>query len=95
LTIEAVAVRICREDHDGTYAFVCPDCNLGHEKPASRRTLDLLVASGAAVTFWSVPVERLVDLSVGPLTHDHLLDFHDKLQDDAAMAIALGELVDD
>ncbi len=53
------------------------------------------MASGASVTFWSVPVERIVDLSVGPLTHDHLLDFHHKLQDDEAIAAALGALVDD
>ena len=95
LSIDAVSVRICREDHDGTYTFDCPECALRHEKEASRRTLDLLVASGASVTFWSVPVERLVDLGVGPLTHDHLLDFHDKLQDDKAIAAALGALVDD
>ncbi|MFT4597260.1 MAG: hypothetical protein ACI9TF_001508 [Paracrocinitomix sp.] len=95
LSIDAVSVRICREDHDGTYAFACPDCTQPHEKEASRRTLDLLVASGAAVTFWSVPVERLVDFGVGPLNHDDLLDFHDKLQDDTAIATALGELVGD
>jgi hypothetical protein len=95
LSIDAVSVRICREDHDGTYTFVCPDCERVHEKEASRRTLHLLVASGASVTFWSVPVERLVDLSVGPLTHDQLLDFHDRLQDDGAIATALGELVGD
>lgn len=93
LSIEAVSVRICREDHDGTYTFACPDCDSLHEKEASRRTLDLLVASGASVTFWSVPVERLVDLSVGPLTHDHLLDFQDRLQDEGTIATALGELV--
>ncbi len=95
LSIDAVAVRICREDHDGTYAFSCPECSMAHEKEASRRTLDLLVASGASVTFWSVPVEHLIAAGAGPLTHDHLLDFHDKLQDDAAIATALGLLVDD
>ena len=95
LAIDAVAVRICREDHDGTYTFGCPECGLTHEKEASRRTLDLLVASGAPVTFWSVPVENLVGADAGPLTHDHLLDFHDVLQDDAAIAAALGALVGD
>ena len=92
LAIEDVSVRICREDHDGVYAFHCPLCGEFHEKEASRRTLDLLVASGAEVTFWSVPVERLVDLAVGPLTHDHLLDFHRQLQDDDLIETALGEL---
>ena len=49
LSIEAVSVRICREDHDGSYAFACGDCAVSHEKEANRRTLDLLVASGASV----------------------------------------------
>ena len=95
LPIEAVSVRICREDHDGSYSFACTDCAVSHEKEASRRTLDLLVASGASVTFWSVPVESLVDRGVGPLTHDHLQEFHDQVQDDMAMATALGQLVGD
>lgn len=95
LSIEEVSVRICREDHDGTYAFTCLDCGLPHEKEASRRTLDLLVSSGSNVTFWSIPVERLVHDGLEPLTHDDLLDFHERLQDDRAMAEALGALVDD
>jgi len=85
LGIDQVSVRICREDHDGTYAFKCPTCETSHEKEASRRTLDLLVSSGADVTFWSIPVERLVHDDLEPLTHDHLLDFHEKLQDDGAL----------
>ena len=95
LSIEAVSVRICREDHDGTYTFACPDCSTSHEKEASRRTLDLLVASGAEVTFWSVPVESVVQTGLGALTHDDLLDFHELLCDDSAIESALGSLVDD
>ena len=95
LSIQAVSVRICREDHEGTYSFRCPSCDAMHQKEASRRTLDLLVASGAAVTFWSIPMERIVDAGIGPLTHDELLEFHDKLQDEAAVAAALGQLVGD
>ena len=74
------------------YTFSCPECGLSHEEEASRRTLDLLVASGAEVVFWSVPVEALVDTGLGPLTHDYLLDFHENLQDDALLGHALGEL---
>lgn len=92
LSIESVSVRICREDHEGQYSFNCPLCDTFHEKSASRRTLDLLVASGAEVTFWSVPIERLVDLAEGPLTHDHLLDFHRQIQDEALIEAALGDL---
>lgn len=93
LSIDDVAVRICREDHDGVYTFTCPECGLAHEKGASRQTLDLLVASGADVTFWSVPVENLVEPIQGPLTHDDLLDFHEKLQDDSVIQDALGSLL--
>lgn len=92
LSIDGLSVRICREDHDGLYTFSCPECGLLHEKEASRRTLDLLVASGAEVVFWSVPVEALVDTGLGPLTHDYLLEFHENLQDDALLGHALGEL---
>ena len=95
LPIDGVAVRICREDHDGTYSFACPDCSTEHEKEASRRTLDLLVASGAEVIFWSVPVERIVEHGLGALTHDDLLDFHQLLTNEDALADALGSLVDD
>ena len=95
LSINDVSVRICREDHDGVYTFICPDCGLSHEKGASRRTLDLLIASGAEVVFWSIPVEHLMTDGLGPLTHDDLLDFHEKLQDEAALEAAMGTLVDD
>lgn len=93
MSIDDVGVRICREDHDGVYTFTCPECGLPHHKEASRRTLDLLVASGAEVVFWSVPVERIVANDLGPMTHDHLLEFHERLQDDAGLETALGELV--
>lgn len=95
LSIDDVSVRICREDHDGTYSFTCPTCVTHHQKEASRRTLDLLVASGADVVFWSVPIERILEPNLGALTHDHLLDFHRKVQDDDLLAEALGALVDD
>lgn len=95
LTIDGVNVRICREDGEGTYLFDCPQCNRGHEKDASRRTLDLLVASGASVVFWSVPVETTVTPDLGPLTHDDLLDFHKLLANDGVVASALGALVGD
>lgn len=95
LTIDEVAVRICREDHDGVYTFTCPKCERSHEKQASRRTLDLLVASGADVVFWSIPIENIVDHGLGPLTHDDLLDFHEQLQDESLIESAFGDLVKD
>ena len=95
LTITDVVVRICREDAEGTYLFGCPTCGRRHEKVASKRTLDLLVASGASVVFWSVPVETIVTPDLGPLTHDDLLDFHKLLGETGVLESALGALAAD
>ena len=52
-------------------------------KDAEPRVVDLLLASGVAMTTWTVPAEireRPID---GPaLTHDDLLDFHHELSQD-------------
>ncbi len=95
LTIDAVTVRLCRDDGDHGYLFACPDCGAEHSKLAQRRTLDLLVANGAEVVVWSAPIERIVTTGLRPLTHDDLLDFHRLLCDDHATEAALGNFVDD
>lgn len=92
LAISGVSVRICRDRDEGTYQFDCPVCSQSHENAASRRTLDLLAASGAEVSFWSTPVERILNPNIGPLTHDELLDFHAFIGDDSRIEAALGHL---
>lgn len=95
LPVRDVEVRVCREDNDGVYRFVCPKCAKAHEKDATRRTLDLLIASGSQVIYWSVPMERIVESELGPLTHSHLVDFHKRLDNDEQFVAALGELFDE
>jgi hypothetical protein len=52
-------------------------------KPAEPRTIDLLVASGVAMTTWDLPAE-LRERPGGPkINHDDLLDFHQLLDDDS------------
>lgn len=93
LTTADVHVRVCTLDSQGTYSFRCPTCDMTVVKPAEARTVDLLVASGVSYTTWSPPLELTEPRgSGGPITHDELLDFHDQLEDDLALANALSAL---
>ena len=85
-------------DH-GIYAFTCPECQAEVSKPASRKTVALLLAAGVE------PVERdetpvrmlpMEDRNPNPsalaFTLDDLIGFHFLLEDDAAIAEGLGLL---
>jgi hypothetical protein len=90
LTTADVRVRICTADDQGTYLFRCPECSMTVVKAAEPRTLELLVASGVHVTRWDLPRELLESRPAGPpVSHDDLLDFHERLRDDWALAEAL------
>jgi hypothetical protein len=82
LTIDDVRVRVCVDDNQGTYNFRCPHCLMAVVKPAEPRIVDLLVASGVALSTWSLPAELYESRYGGPITHDDLLDFHSLLETD-------------
>lgn len=82
LTTEDMTVRVCADDHRGSYAFRCPECLMTVSKGAEPRIVDLLVSSGVRVEHWTLPLE-LQERPVGvPFTHDDLLSFHELLQSD-------------
>jgi len=95
LTVADVHVRICSTTSEGEYAFQCPSCTDTVTKQAESRTIDLLVASGVAVSTWAMPVERLIGGERSPITHDDVIDFHMMLSDDMVLAEALGALIDE
>lgn len=69
-------VRVCLDDDQGSYCFLCPGCSLAVAKEASSRIVDLLVSSGVRKEVWRLPAE-LTEPRVGPpIDHDDLLDFH-------------------
>ena len=85
-------------DH-GIYAFTCPECQAEVSKPASRKTVALLLAAGVE------PVEldeaevrmlpfadRIPDPAAPAFTLDDLIGFHFLLEDDVAIAEGLGVL---
>ncbi len=95
LTTDEVKVRVCTADNQGTYSFRCPSCRMTVVKPAEPRTVDLLVASGVAYSTWSPPLELSEPRGGGAaFTHDDLLDFHELLFDDGALADAMASLSD-
>lgn len=94
LTTVDVQVRVCSADNRGTYLFRCPTCAMTTVKVAEPRTVDLLVASGVRCTVWDLPAELVEARPLGAsLTHDDLLDFHERLADDRWVAAALDTLL--
>lgn len=95
LTVPQVEVRICSTTEEGEYVFDCPSCGQTVSKQAESRTLDLLAASGVQVVTWSMPVERVMEPTARPISHDDVLDFHVLLADDDEVSKQIGMLVDD
>lgn len=85
-----LVVRLCTTDSTGSYSFECPSCARIVVKVAEARTVDLLVAAGVPFATWELPAELLEPRGSGEaITHDELLDFHQQLADDEAVAAAL------
>jgi hypothetical protein len=82
LTVGDVSVRVCANDHSGSYNFRCPQCEMAVAKHADPNVVELLVSSGVKMAVWQLPAE-LWETRVGdPISHDDLLDFHDLLASD-------------
>lgn len=80
MTTRDVTVRVC-EDHPGlsTFRFTCPKCRRVNVRSDKHRTCELLEAAGVAVERWQLPEELWEPRSGDPISHDDLLNFHDKL----------------
>lgn len=78
----ALHARRCETTGEGSYSFGCPECGTVVVKPADQRLLDLLVASGIAMTSWSLPSELAEPHTGEPITYDDILAFHDLLSTD-------------
>lgn len=94
LGADEVRVRVCADDESSSYLFRCPACRMAVVKPAQRRIVELLVAAGVALSTWSRPAELSEARSTsGPITHDELLDFHQRLHHDETWDEALRTVV--
>lgn len=80
----------------GAYRFTCPECREEVNKPASRKTVAVLIAAGVETSRMDedlevpqLPLEdRGSDPEAAAFTLDDLIAFHFALQDDDAIAAA-------
>jgi len=79
LTVRDVVVRVCSDDHRGSYTFRCPECLFAVSKPAEPTVIELLVSSGVKMAVWQLPAELSEPRSGPPITHDDILEFHELL----------------
>ncbi len=94
LGADEVRVRVCADDESSSYSFRCPACRTAVVKPAQHRIVELLVAAGVALSTWSRssgPAEGRS--TAGPITHDEVLDFHQRLHHRETWEAALRTLV--
>lgn len=93
LSPERVFSRICTDNGEAEYRFICTECDAIVVKPTTSRMVETLEAAGVSVELWNLPAE-LFEQSHGPiLTHEDLLDFHIRLSDDEEVAVAIEQLV--
>lgn len=87
-TPDQMKLSVCGDDLSRMgYSFPCPACNGIVIKDTNQRIFDLLVSSGVRVEIWKMPYEMIQADQLNrffkatePLTHDHLLEFHELLQ---------------
>ncbi len=82
LTTSEIVVRVCADDERGSYCFRCPNCGVCVAKEASRRIVDLLVASGVRMQVWRLPLELTEHPSGELIVVDDILDLHIELTKD-------------
>jgi hypothetical protein len=82
LTVRDVSVRVCADDHSGSYSFKCPECEMAVAKHADPNVVELLVSSGVKMAVWQLPAELWEPRMGEPISHDDLLDFHDMLAEE-------------
>ncbi len=79
LTISELRVLVCSTDGTASYNFLCPSCAFRVSKPADKAVVDILLASGVAMSFWRMPQELEEDHHGEPISYDELMDFHYQL----------------
>ena len=86
-----VQVRVCEDNGEGSYSFTCPGCQTVIVKNAEPRVVDLLSGAGVPVISWRIPDDADRIHHGDPFTHDDLINFHELLNNDAALMNFFGE----
>lgn len=91
----AISLLLDRSGESGAFAFTCPECNADVNKPASRKTVALLIAAGVEPIGrdelvdsidWSFPIDdQSPDPEAARFSMDDVIAFHFLLEDDSAI----------
>jgi hypothetical protein len=91
----AISLSLGIDGECGEFAFTCPECQVEVNRPASRKTVALLIAAGVEPQVahdplesvdWSFPLEDQSPRPGAPaFTLDDLIGFHFLLEDDEAL----------
>jgi hypothetical protein len=91
----AISLLLDRSGESGAFAFTCPECRTDVNKPASRKTVALLIAAGVEPVDrdelldsidWSFPLDdQSPDPGAAAFTMDDVIAFHFLLEDDTAL----------
>lgn len=83
LGVEEVTALVCTSTGGASYSFLCPVCERIVAKPTDQSVLDILVASGAQLRRWRMPLE-LEEAHSGPtLAEADLAALRRELADDS------------
>lgn len=80
LTVDRLRAQLCVTDNRGSYAFVCPGCELEVERPAEPGVVDLLVSAGVELSVWRRSDEDTAGHDGPPFTWDDVLALHEALE---------------
>lgn len=91
----AISLSLGIDGERGAFAFTCPECQAEVNRPASRKTVALLIAAGVEPSVapdplesvdWTFPLEDQSPTPGAPaFTLDDLIGFHFLLEDDEAL----------
>jgi hypothetical protein len=79
VSVDEVTVRNCVDDGRWSYRFVCPQCRRRTVAPAASRAALAVVAGGARLETWTLPMETKERPSDPPLTETDLVDLRASL----------------
>ena len=82
LTVDQLTAIVCATTNEGSYAFQCPDCHVAVVKPAEAHVVELLASAGVRLSVFELPAELEEPHAGAPFSHDDLLAFHDRLEQD-------------
>lgn len=96
LPAEDISLHLHPSGARGAFRFICPECTTVVDRPASRKTVALLIAAGVPATGPEdetttfdpeLPFEDWSpDPTARPFTLDDVIAFHFLLEDDVAIA---------